>query len=199
MLPTDQVYGTWPRSGEIDLLESRGNLNYVGGDGAQIGAEQIASTLHFGPAWNQDAWNAAHYQKNSAAGNGYDKGFHKYQLEWTPTYLKFSVDDQLIGNVEVGSGFWALGGFQGDNIWTNSNSAPFDQNFHIIFNLAVGGTNGYFPDTGNQGGKPWQNSAAHAATDFWNGRDQWLSGWNLGNNNSSDASLIVDSIQVWAL
>lgn len=128
LLPTDQVYGSWPRSGEIDLLESRGNLNYQGGDGVQIGAEQIGTTLHFGPAWNADAWGSAHYQLNSAPGNGYNKDFHKYSMEWTPTNLKFSVDDQLIGNVEVGDGFWARGAFQGDNIWGDSKAAPFDQN-----------------------------------------------------------------------
>lgn len=31
--------------------------------------------------------------------------------------------------------------------------APFDQEFYIIINLAVGGTAGYFKD--NLGGKPW--------------------------------------------
>lgn len=33
------------------------------------------------------------------------------------------------------------------------NAAPFDQNFYLIMNVAVGGTNGWFPD--NAGGKPW--------------------------------------------
>lgn len=66
-------------------------------------------------------------------------------------------------------------------------------------NLAVGGTNGFFPDEGNESKKPWLNSSPHAATDFWRGRDQWLSGWNLNRRNGRDASLVVDSIRVWAL
>lgn len=68
-------------------------------------------------------------------------------------------------------------------------------------NLAVGGTNNFFPDNGNQNGKkPWANSSpATAATDFWKGRSQWLEGWNLGENHSERASLIVDSIKVWAI
>lgn len=69
--------------------------------------------------------------------------------------------------------------------------------FHILLNLAVGGTNGFFPDSGNESEKPWLNSSPQAATDFWNGRDQWLPGWNL--DKSLDAALIVDSVHVWAL
>lgn len=71
--------------------------------------------------------------------------------------------------------------------------------FHIILNLAVGGVHGYFPDTGNESKKPWQNSSPGAATDFWNGRKQWLSGWNLDKDNGKNASLIIDSIRVWAI
>lgn len=66
-------------------------------------------------------------------------------------------------------------------------------------NLAVGGTNGYFPDEGNESGKPWLNTSPAAATDFWKGRDQWLPEWNLDENHSYDASLIIDSVRVWAL
>lgn len=35
-----------------------------------------------------------------------------------------------------------------------------------------------------------------AMTDFWNGRSQWLSGWNL---NSDDSHMQVDYVRVWAL
>ena len=39
--------------------------------------------------------------------------------------------------------------------WANGtlNVAPFDQPFYLIMNVAVGGTNGWFPD--GVGGKPW--------------------------------------------
>lgn len=66
-------------------------------------------------------------------------------------------------------------------------------------NLAVGGT-AYFPDDAtNPGGKPWHNTSPTAMTDFWNGRGQWLSTWNLGVDNSKEASLQVDYVRVWAL
>lgn len=73
--------------------------------------------------------------------------------------------------------------------------------FHFIVNLAVGGTNYFFPDSGNQNGeKPWKNSSpATAAAQFWNGRKQWLSGWKLNENNGKDASFLIDSVKVWAI
>lgn len=40
MLPLKQEYGLWPTSGEIDIMESRGNLNYVK-EGTNIGVEQV--------------------------------------------------------------------------------------------------------------------------------------------------------------
>lgn len=66
-------------------------------------------------------------------------------------------------------------------------------------NIAIGGTNGFFPETGNYGGKPWRNNAQYPIRDFWNGRNQWLGSWRLGVNNAYDASLQVDYVRVWAL
>jgi hypothetical protein len=52
LLPKDEVYGGWPTSGEIDLVEARGN------DVAScpIGRNQFATTLHLGPQPDRDAW-----------------------------------------------------------------------------------------------------------------------------------------------
>lgn len=66
-------------------------------------------------------------------------------------------------------------------------------------NLAVGGTNGYFPDVGNQTPKPWLNSSPRAAADFWKDRSQWLNGWNLNRRSGYEASFVIDSVKVWAL
>jgi len=44
MMPVNSVYGVWPRSGEIDIAESRGNgVTYPEG-----GKDTAASTLHWG-------------------------------------------------------------------------------------------------------------------------------------------------------
>lgn len=44
MMPEDSVYGPWPRSGEIDIMESRGNAA-----GYELGGrDTYASSLHWG-------------------------------------------------------------------------------------------------------------------------------------------------------
>ena len=56
MLPRDNQYGNWPASGEIDIMESRGNPpSYAPG-----GYDMFGSTLHWGPVWSEDAWSKTH-------------------------------------------------------------------------------------------------------------------------------------------
>lgn len=47
-MPEHAVYGGWPSSGEVDIMESRGNRNLFNPAGVNIGTEQVGSTLHFG-------------------------------------------------------------------------------------------------------------------------------------------------------
>ncbi|GAB0087811.1 beta-1,3-glucan-binding protein [Sergentomyia squamirostris] len=204
LMPKHNAYGSWPASGEIDLVESRGNLNLVQ-NGVNIGVEQMGSTLHFGPYPALNAYNTAHFTRNTAPGNGYNRNFHRFQLDWTPQNMTFYVDGLQVGFVNAGSGFWDRGGFSQrapgtENPWQyGSVMAPFDQEFYFILNLAVGGVN-YFPDNAsNPGGKPWNNQSPQASTDFWNGRNQWLPTWRLHQDMSREASLQVDYVKVWAL
>ncbi|THH07347.1 hypothetical protein EW146_g9344 [Bondarzewia mesenterica] len=51
------------------------------------------------------------------------------------------------------------------NPWAGrGNSAPFDQPFYLIMDVAIGGTNGWFPD--GAGNKPWLNGAISASLFF---------------------------------
>ena len=199
LLPTKNVYGGWPRSGEIDLMESRGNRKLFSG-AKNVGTEQVGSTLHFGPRWDINGWPTAHSERNQAP--GFDRNFHTYKMVWTPERIQFFIDNQQVGNVDAGNGFWQRGNFGNSglsNPWAGaSKMAPFDQEFHIIMNLAVGGVN-YFADSfRNEGaGKPWSNTSPNAARDFWNKRNEWLPTWNYNQND--DANLQVDYVRVWAL
>jgi len=61
-------------------------------------------------------------------------------------------------------GFYEVGNFASEGIgnpWSGgSKMAPFDKDFYLILNVAVGGTNGFFPDgVANPGGKPWLNTS----------------------------------------
>lgn len=67
----------------------------------------------------------------------------------------------------------------------------------IILSHGVGGT-AVFSDNfvNGNGAKPWVNNNGRAMADFYIGKDQWHSGWNLHTNQSH---LQVDYVRVWAL
>jgi len=198
MMPRFNAYGMWPASGEIDIMESRGNRQLMQ-NGVNIGSEQISQTLHFGPYWPHNGYENAHFERNSPPGQGYDRAFHTYGIEWTPTHITYTIDGTHVGDViPPAGGFWELGGFPDnvENPWRyGSRMAPFDQKFYIIINNAVGGTNGFFPDTTTGPyPKPWMNTSPNAFLDFWNARNNWLPTWN-----GEDSALQIDYVRVWAV
>jgi beta-glucanase (GH16 family) len=198
LMPQRSVYGGWPASGEIDLLEQRSNRELYNGN-VNVGVNQAGSTMHFGPRPDLNAWQTTHATRNQVP--GFDANFHVYRLQWTPTGLTFFVDGNQILNVPVGAGFWARGGFASSgapNPWLGgTNMAPFDQEFFIIMNLAVGGTN-FFADSfvNRNSPKPWLNTSPRAAADFWLGRSAWQPTWNL---HTADSQMQIDYVRVWAL
>lgn len=160
MMPRYNAYGGWPTSGEIDIVESRGNRNLML-NGQQIGTQLMGSTLHWGPDWAHNGYPHTHWEKRNAA--GFDTAFHTYEVVWTPTNINFYVDGEHVGGVTPpAGGLWELGGWGNSlfNPWQSEGlMAPFDQEFYIIVNNAVGGT-AYFPDEAvNANGKPWHNAS----------------------------------------
>ncbi|XP_018330842.1 beta-1,3-glucan-binding protein-like [Agrilus planipennis] len=196
MMPRYNAYGGWPTSGEIDISEVRGNAD-LRQNGEQIGVQQHGSTLHWGPSFFANRDSRTHWTKNNAA--GWNDDFHVYGVTWTDQSITFTVDGETIGSVAPNTNFWDFGDLANSgysNPWgTNSRMAPFDQNFYIILNVAVGGTN-YFPDdvVNGNGAKPWENTSGRASTDFWNGRNQWLPTWDGLNS-----ALQVDYVRVYAI
>lgn len=90
MMPVDSVYGVWPSSGEIDIIQSRGNdpEAYPGG------RDWTSSALHWGIDLNRDAFQKTmglHWLRRT----DYSRGFHTYGLEWTENYLYTYIDNRL--------------------------------------------------------------------------------------------------------
>lgn len=95
--------------------------------------------------------------------------------------------------------FWSFGRFpQADangtrliNPWADvpGNTAPFDQDFYLVLNVAVGGTNGWFRD--GEAKKPWIDANAHAKKDFWESKDQWYPTW------IKQGQMDVKSVKMW--
>jgi hypothetical protein len=86
---------------------------------------------------------------------------HVYGLYWDESGLYTYFDDPSKKVLEVDfttQSMWDKGEFADSysNPWVNEpNSAPFNREFYIVMNVAVGGTNAYFPD--GVGGKPWSD------------------------------------------
>ena len=191
MLPADNAYGNWPASGEIDIMESRGNApSYPAG-----GNNQFASTLHWGPDWANNKYQLTHAVYNNPTSLATD--FHIYGLYWDQNKMYTYIDTptNVVLNVDCSSqSFWQRGNFPSvyNNPWAGQpNNAPFNQEFFFTFNLAVGGTNGYFPD--GVGNKPWSDTDPHSINSFYNNRGAWLPTWN-----GEAAALKIDYIKVWS-
>lgn len=99
-LPKDNAYGQWPASGEIDLVESRGNSCA----GAAGGSESFGTTLHWGPDYHNDAYEKAtsQYKHNESLGND----FHIYGLDWSEDGIKSSIDGKVVMDFPFDKDMW---------------------------------------------------------------------------------------------
>jgi len=113
MMPTDEVYGGWPNSGEIDIVELIGHL-----------PNQVHGTLHYGDGSKGHLYQGTNYVLSAGT---FADDFHVFRLDWEPTRMQWSVDGKV---------------YETQTNWHTKNKpfpAPFDQQFHLILNLAVGG------------------------------------------------------------
>lgn len=126
MLPTDWEYGEWPRSGEIDIMEN------VGFDADTVLA--TSHTMHYNHSIGTST-------SGKLAVSTCHSDFHTYSLEWNEDEWTVYID--------------------GEHYYTYANrgegweSWPYDKNFHLLLNVAVGGNwggrhgidNSIFPQT----------------------------------------------------
>ena len=155
-MPQDSKYGVWPRSGEIDIMESRGNgYDYEAG-----GRDMYYGSLHWGPSSLTDAYWRTTAAKRLKRGD-FSESFHTFGLEWDEKYMYFYLNNRLTQIINVGfkqsQDLWKKGEFEQmkendtlfENPWADSDSttgnAPFDQPFYLILNVAVGSKIGWFP------------------------------------------------------
>lgn len=113
MLPTDDKYGGWASSGEIDIMEYRGQ-----------NTKEVLGTLHYGGAWPKNTSSGSSYTLPSGA---FSDDFHTFAIDWQEGKIVWSVDGKP---------------YQTQTKWHSENGkypAPFDQRFHLLLNLSVGG------------------------------------------------------------
>ncbi|WP_226582703.1 carbohydrate binding domain-containing protein [Halobacillus litoralis] len=126
MMPEDDVYGPWPTSGEIDIMEAAGE-----------DPDAIGGAIHFGEEYPDNTYKAKDY--HFPEGEDFT-GYHTYSVEWEPGEIRWYVDGKLYQTINE---WFSQGKNQGDKY---AYPAPFDQEFYLILNLAVGGWYGGNPD-----------------------------------------------------
>lgn len=111
MLPVDNMFGWWPKSGEIDIMEHPTNqISNI------YGSIHTETYNNFGGSGNEG---------DSIIVADAETEFHIYAIEWSASRIDFFVDGNVYYsfiNDDGGSATW-----------------PFDKPFYIILNLAVGG------------------------------------------------------------
>ncbi|KAF8577757.1 glycoside hydrolase family 16 protein [Ramaria rubella] len=208
MLPVNNTYGPWPMSGEIDIAESRGNAMTYPAQGSNFVSSALNWGLYAGPTTTINAW-AKTWGWVTQRRASYADEFHTYAIEWTDQFMHFYVDTRIVSSLSLSfkkESFFQRGNFpqiieQGaqqvvlTNPWEGrGNNAPFDQPFYLILNVAVGGTNGWFPD--GVGNKPWVDQSATAMRDFAFSQSTWYATWP---KNVKDRAMVVDSVKMWKL
>ncbi|MFW6298526.1 MAG: glycoside hydrolase family 16 protein [Bacillota bacterium] len=113
MLPQDDVYGGWAASGEIDIMEAKGRLPM-----------QSTGAIHYGGSWPDNTYEHGEYafpEDRSIA------DFNVYAIEWEEEEIRWYVNDE---HMHTASSWYTEG---------HDFPAPFDQDFYLLLNLAVGG------------------------------------------------------------
>ena len=109
-----------------------------------------------------------------------------------PAYITNGTDISKINNPWVSSSNNAAPFDQRESEWSRSASPSSRPAFYLILNVAVGGTNGRFPD--NLGGKPWLDSSPTAMRDFWAAKDKWYPTWP---QDPKQRGMGVKSVKMW--
>ena len=113
MLPTDEKYGGWASSGEIDIMEMRGQK-----------PTEVLGTLHHGAGWPDNLYSGESFHLKDGS---FADDFHTFAIDWQPGKITWLLDGKA---------------WQTQTEWKSDGGkfpAPFDQRFHMILNLAVGG------------------------------------------------------------
>ncbi len=118
MMPTEESkYGQWPKCGEIDIMETLGNQTEI-----------AYGTIHYGEPHGEQ--QGIYTLENGAK---FSDDFHEFEVQWEPGEMRFYIDGNLYHTCN--DWFTAVSGED-----EKPYPAPFNQDFYVQLNLAVGGT-----------------------------------------------------------
>ena len=122
MMPQFNTYGHWPHNGEIDIMESLGH-----------DPDYIYCTIHYGLPHQYHGFTKIIERSND---------FHKYSLIWEEGIITWLIDDEIVGSTST----WFSKNYKDGKEINNKFPAPFDHEFYLIINLAIGGNFSGYPD-----------------------------------------------------
>ncbi len=128
MMPKSSVYGSWPNSGEIDILEHTAYYNL----------DTAVGSIHT-EAYNHKIGTQISFSRHL---DGLTSGFHTYSVTWNEYSFSWYVDNYKYGTSTFNAAAVAYGEMAVSAAW------PFDQEFYLIINLAMGGSMGGTVDPG---------------------------------------------------
>ncbi len=138
MMPTDSVYGSWAASGEIDIMEA-----------VNLGTEPsflTHGTLHYGGVWPGNQYSGT----STVHASDPTQDFHTYAIEWAHGEIRWYVDD-LHFATQTSEGWYSepVNAKTGETV-VLVDGQPFDRDFHLLLNVAIGGNWPGSPDATTQ-------------------------------------------------
>ena len=114
LMPNEDI--AWPQGGEIDIMEAKGRLTNIAG-----------SALHFGEGFH----NKDEIVQNVVIPPSvrFQEKFHSITMEWREGSIKMFLDSETEPYMMVQDNHKAFREF----------SYPFDRDYYLIINVAVGG------------------------------------------------------------
>ena len=143
MSPSDKQYGEWPNSGEIDIVEAKGSNYKFAASDAHWRDKNTPAGQPGGHRSRQGVIPSTKFDTHDTT------EWHTYGVKWTEGKLEYFIDGELHHTITE---------FKNSNSTGNPNG-PFDQDFFLRLNLAIGG---------NYIDAPWNDAhnSVGAANDF---------------------------------
>jgi beta-glucanase (GH16 family) len=125
MLPTASPYGGWASSGEVDIME----IVNAGTD-----SERAFVTAHHGFPWPLNQLAGKDVAIDDPSGE-----FHTYSVEWNQNEIHWLIDGEHVMTVGADHYYSYFYKSLTEGYVSGPATAPFDTDFHLLINLAVGG------------------------------------------------------------